>query len=199
MPTSSQHDGPVNNADRTLRALEALEARQLDPEHVLAPGRADAAVLLAVVCLRRTFLPILVGGVAVAAFENALDAERVEDLNTPAQILGALLSPLAGIVLALGIRFVAGGLSLVLAFPLSRWVTQDPRRSRLRQRPGAWMDRVFVTRAYQSLRWAGWTRQAALDRAGPLAGRIVWWFDLVVNVAWVVIVAALVVLTASHS
>jgi hypothetical protein len=90
------------------------------PALALRPGRFDSTALWMVWLLRRSIPPLLWSGLISAAIVGQLEQASAEQLQTPAEIVDALLSPLAGVVLAVGARVGASVLALALAYPLAR-------------------------------------------------------------------------------
>lgn len=155
--------------------------QELDPAVALREGTFDATVLLLLWCARRAFFPLLWLGLTSATVAigvigrdpGGLEA-RVEELQASGDWLGALLSPLVGVIIAFALRIAVAGLSFAAAYPLSRWNTPsdyaEGRRSGSRLR--LWRDRLYLTRAYRALRWTWAVRRVAVDRLGPTGGRL---------------------------
>ena len=72
--------------------------------------------------------------------------------DTLGELLGALLSPLAGIALAIVIRVAVGWFALAASWSLTRWERSEPR-SRVQWYRDA-VDRWRLAQAKRSLRWA---------------------------------------------
>lgn len=143
----------------------------IDPELALGPGTVDATLLLVLWLARKSFFPLIWLGssIAVIGFGDITDMEdQLRILQDPADAIGSLLSPLGGLVLAFGLRLLANLLALVAAFQLTSWTrsheyTLGWRFSRWFR---SWWDRVYLARAYRSLRWTAVVRQAAHERLG---------------------------------
>lgn len=105
----------------------------------------------------------------VASRDGTVDArvDSVEDWEA------GLLSPAAGIILALTARVLSNLAALALAYPLTRdqEVGLEPR-SRLGRVFGVWSDRLNLAAAYRSLRWTWHVRRAAMSRLGGRAYRL---------------------------
>lgn len=173
---------------------------RLSPELALRPGRFDSMALWVVWCLRRSFMPLLWIGLISAAAVGQLAQVDSEQLRTPAELFDALLSPLAGVVLALGARVGATVLALVLAYPLARDAAPpDGENRRWRAvRVGLWADRLYLTRAFRQLRWTRPVRDLAAQRLGDV-GRRLKRIDLALHVANPVLLVALVLVVAALS
>lgn len=171
----------------------------LAPAAALRPGRFDPTALWLVWCLRRSFLPLLWSGLIGAAVVGQLEQASAEQLQTPGALIDALLSPLAGVVLALGARVGASALALALAYPLARRAAPlDERRLVGALRVALWADRLYLTRAFRQLRWTTPVRDLAARRLGD-TGRRLRRADLVLRVANPVLLVALVVVVAALS
>ncbi len=145
------------------RGVEVLAGRAVG-------GRIDAALVLTLRLVRRLWLPALVLGTAWLVATDDVDSVAVADLDTVGELLGALLSPLAGVALAIGVRLVAGALGLVVALPRARaeLVADGERRTAILARAA---DLVFLTGALRSLRFTAAARDVAAGRLGA-AGRV---------------------------
>ena len=181
-------------------------ADRLDPNAVLRDGEFDAGALLLLWCVRKAFFPLLWIGLTVALLTTQDVAqlgdeiqERIENIDTPGEFLSALVSPFAGVLIALVVRLVVGALAFALAYPLARW-NQSSDYAR-RGRPGSylrlWWDRVYMTRSFRALRWSWVVRQEAADRLGrrgeilELCNPILTWANALL---FAVFVAAIIVL-----
>jgi hypothetical protein len=169
----------------------------LDPAQALRPGRFDATALWAVWCLRRAAVPLLWLGLVGATLGGQADVST-EQFQSPREFLAALLSPAAGIAVAIAVRVLAGVGALVLAYPLAHAATAgDGRWSALRVRP--WFDRYYLTRALRAWRWTSPVRELAAERLGA-SGRMWRRWSLALAVANpVAFVIAIVVLAAMGS
>lgn len=125
-------------------------------------------------CVRKTFVPTLWLGfiVAIVAYGN-LDSLSVElsGFDDPGAMLSSLLSPLGVLVAALGIRIAGNIVALGASFPL----TLSTRHSDYREGWHytlwfrVWWDRLYLARAYRSLRWSWAVRNLARRRLGESA------------------------------
>lgn len=146
-----------------------------EPATVLGAGRTDAALLLALWVVRRSFWTLLWGGLIVLALSGTLDA--AEDLETPtissaADAREVVRSPQALLVLAPAMRLGSGWLALLAAFPLARRFQRhaDRETRRTGRHPAVWSDRWYLVRALRDWRWTSSVRRLArqrLGRAGP--------------------------------
>ena len=145
------------------RGVEVLAGRAVG-------GRIDAALVLTLRLVRRLWLPALVLGATWLVATDDVDTVTVEDLDTVGELLGALLSPLAGIAVAIGVRLLAGALGFVVALPRARaeLVADGERRTAILARAA---DLVFLTGALRSLRFTAAARDVAAGRLGA-AGRV---------------------------
>jgi hypothetical protein len=145
------------------RGVELLAARAVG-------GRVDAAVVLVLRAVRRLWLPTLVLGLAWLLAVGDLDAAESAVFTSPADFVRALLSPLAGLALAVGIRLVTGWLGWVAALPRARaeLLAEHDRASALLRRV---TDLLFVTGALRPLRFTLAARDVAAARLGP-PGRV---------------------------
>ncbi len=187
-----------------------LPAPKLDPQLALRPGRFDPIAVLVVWCMRKAFFPLFWLGMIFATTSG-----RVEDIDaaggingyvtgfrTVGEVVAALLSPLVVIFAAFGLRFLAAGLSLLLAYPLTRWSspTDHAHGRRSRSRTRMWSDRWHLTQAYRSLRATWAVRRAAAQRLGDLGRRlelctpVLRWAGFMLLVAY--FVAAIIVVSA---
>jgi hypothetical protein len=144
----------------------------VDPAIALRPGRTDAIVLLSLWAARRAFLPLLLLGLISGWLTGLLNNESdvAEAFDTIGELLGALLTPLAGIALAIVIRVVVGWLALVSAWPLASWRRTGPRTLGQRYRDA--VDRWRLAQAYRSLRWTWGVRARAIEQAGAVGRKL---------------------------
>lgn len=165
------------------------------PYDAMAATHLDAVLVLLVWLLRRAFYPLLLLGLAFAwvAGEDVSPTTLVR-LENPLQLVGALFTPLAGIAVALVVRFAVGAAALALAFPRTRWVSQaqaGPDVDGLPRGPvRRWVDRYYLTAAYRELRGT-WTVRG---RATAQLGYSWRWLTLLNVAMWLVTVLAAVVL-----
>lgn len=177
---------------------------RLDPNTMLRDGEFDPGALLVLWCLRKAVLPLLWIGiiVAVLATQNVANLgneiqKEIESLDTPAEFLSTLVSPFAGVLIALVLRLLVGSSAFALAYPLTRW--NQPSDYARRGKPGSylrlWWDRVYMTRSYRSLRWSWAVRQEAADRLGrrgqilELCNPILTWANALLFAVLVVVIA----------
>ena len=165
---------------------------ELDPALAVAEGRFDPVALLSLWLARRTFWPLLAGGMAVAIGVAGGEEQELGSLGDAAR---ALASPLAGLILAFALRVIVGWLALALAWPLTGWVGAGGEDGELRglARRHSWSDRLQLTRAYRSLRWTHPVREVAVDRLGVVGRR----FELADRVLSWMLVGSLAALTAA--
>lgn len=156
------------------------------PSVALRPGTADARVVLGLWCLRKSFLPLMWLGlsIAVLGFEDA-DAfnDRLAGLADPGDVFASLLSPMAGVVVAFGVRIGVGLMALVSAYPFASATSRADHlaSSRVRGLLRLWWDRLYIARAFRSLRWTWAVRQTAAERLGQ-SGRL--WMRCATWIRW---------------
>jgi len=169
------------NQSGDIAAIAGMDS----PERVLGSGRGDATALLLVWCLRRTATPLFFLGATVAGLNGDLARNLAARLDTPEEVVSALLSPLAGIALALMARVVSSMLGWLLAYPLTkRWSqTYDANEDLGAYR--RWYDRWQVTGSYRSLRWTWSVRNAAVRRLGSLGQVLNAFNPFALVVSWV--------------
>jgi hypothetical protein len=141
------------------------------PSSALLPGNSDPVVVLLLWAGRRAFWPLLLVGASVAVVMGRSDSDSVYALSSPADLAGALLSPLAGVAAAVLLRLVINWLALLAAWPLSRWHHVGRSRS-WPQIFRDFIDRWRLAQAYRSLRWTWGVRAEAIERAGELGRRL---------------------------
>ena len=144
-----------------------------DPESALRPGRADAILVLSLWLARRLFVPLLLTGLILGWIPGELRTEEsvISTWDSADDLVRALLSPLAGIALAILVRIGVGFAALAAAWPLSRWdraQTAGTRGSFYRTA----IDRWRLAQAYRSLRWTWGVREVAIRRAGTTGRRL---------------------------
>jgi hypothetical protein len=172
----------------------------LDPTLALRRGRFDPLALWLVWLLRRAFLPLLWIGMIGAVIGDRFDELDPQRFQTVGELFGSLLSPPAGIVLAIAARAVAAALGWVLAYPLAHaGRPADSRRRFHVPQVAVWVDRFHLTRALRAWRWTSAVRAAAAARLGDAGGRL-WALDRGLLIANPVLFVGLVVtLIASGS
>ena len=151
-------------------------ALKIDPEVAVLPGTADATRLLTTWFIRKSFYWIFFVGFtygSVAAMVRHETAEVDIDWMSPDSVGESLLSPWAGLIFAVILRFVIGWIALLLAIPfaLAHDTDLEPRTN-FGSGIGRFFDRMHIARAYRSLRWTHHVRQVALRRLGPSGERI---------------------------
>lgn len=145
---------------------------RISPEAALLPGHRDPLALLVVWYVRKSSYWMLWLGIIaamVAGQSGAIDL----GFHSPESVLSRLVSPLAGVILAVILRVTAGLAGLALAYPLARAREAHlaPRRYRGRT-IGTAFDRLHTARAYRSLRWTHHVRQVAIRRLGTTGRRL---------------------------
>ena len=175
---------------------------RLDPNSVLRNGEFDAAALLLVWCARKSFIPLLCIGLIIAVITTQDVAnlgtemqEELEGLTSPGEFLASLVSPFAGVIIALVVRLASGGVAFALAYPLTRWnrTSDYARRGKSGSYLRMWWDRVYMTRSFRSLRWSWAVRQEAADRLGrrgellELCNPILNWASVILFVLFIVV------------
>lgn len=145
----------------------STEPPRLDPAILFRPGQFDAWAVLGVWYVRRLFVPMLWVGLMIAIVADPQHVANVK-LDSPEDTWSALLSPLAGIVIALALRVGANIAALLLALPASATIDQraDPRAGLWRS-IGFLSDRYNVASALRSLRWTINARRYAVELLGP--------------------------------
>lgn len=142
------------------------EPRRLDPAVLFRPGNVDPLGVLGLWYVRKLFVPTLWIGLMIAIVADPNNSATIT-LETPEDTWNALLSPLAGIVIALALRVGANLGALVFALPASAvfGARSDTRRS-IGRRLGKLNDRFYVAGALRSLRWTDEAREYAAGRLG---------------------------------
>ncbi|WP_022923830.1 hypothetical protein [Serinicoccus marinus] len=158
-------------------------------------GVSDAWAVLGVRLVRRLWVPCLVLGVAWVVWTGTTQDVSELRLATVQEIVGALLSPFVGVVLALGLRVASTVLGVVAALPVVR---TDLRRARRRMATGV----VHVVSVAIGLRWLRTTtaaRDVALSRLRPPVARTMLLLDRVETALVPVAVLVLLVVVAVAS
>lgn len=166
-PFGVRHGEPMSEIGKRMPAAD------FDPGAFLLAGRFDPTALLGAYCVRRTFLPLVwIGliGVAVASGSGRLD---VGEIGSFGEALRALLSPAAGVIVAIAARLLAAAVGFVLAWRVARSIDVirrpfGPGRVEAFQQL---LDQVNVTRAARALRWTRAVREEASARLGPTGRR----------------------------
>jgi hypothetical protein len=179
---------------------------ELGPDAVLGPGHRDAAGVLALWLLRRSFWTVLwlslilvvVTGTVESPEQLGAQLETQVTSVTDAQAL--LRSPATVLLLAApAARLVSGWLGLALAFPhasrLQREADRDLARGRLHPLP--WLDRARLASALRTIRWTSSLRRRARARLRR-SGTAVLVADVVLVITGIVLApVAIVVLTTN--
>ena len=174
----------ANGSDPIRHAIDSAAA---------VGGIFDAAALL-VLWLLRCAVPVLfLAGIAYAWVVSEARFESIGAVTTPGQAMRILVSPFVFVGIAIILRFVVGIAALVLAYPLSRRETGSSIGPGMPRRPfRVWADRLYLVRAYRSLRWTSSVRQFAASRLGRW-GRVLSWAGPVLLVTDAVMIVVLVV------
>ena len=174
---------PVRGADHGLGPGVDADGGAV-PDDVMADTRRDAAAVLVLWALRRLFWPLLLLGLAYAWLAGEVTPVALVRLDDPVRFVRALFTPLAGLVVALTFRFAADLVSLLVAFPRTRWVIEDRTRrgGHARGPVRRWVDRLYMTAAYRELR-STWTVRG---RATSQLGRSSLWLTGLNVVLWTV-------------
>lgn len=173
---------------------------RLDPELSLRPGTFDANAVLALWCVRKSFFPTFWLGLSVAYIALG-DPDRISselDLTSPKAMFSALLSPLGVIVAAFGIRIISNWVALAAAFPLTLTTRRHHYESGNRVSRGFHLlwDRLYMARAYRSLRQTWGVRERAHSRLAPndrfytLLELALRWANIVLLIAMFVVLGA---------
>jgi hypothetical protein len=162
----------------------------LDPAAAVRGGTFDPLALLVLWALRSATLTVLFGGLIYARLVEDRELNAIPEVTTPAQAWSVLLSPFAGIVIAIALRVLANTGGLALAYPFSRRATEAAPGPGFRRSFLVWVDRLHLARAYRSLRWTTTVRAHAADGLGRW-GRALRWAGPALAIADVVLVVAL--------
>lgn len=154
-----------------MSSVTERKVERFDPNFALRPGTFDAAVLLTIWCARKAFFPLIWLGLSVATVGfGDIDTlgDEIATIEDPGAAVSSLLSPLGGIVLALGVRLVANFAAVLAAFPLTSWTRTHEYTFgwRLSRWFRSWWDRIYLARAYRSIRWTAVVRELARHRLG---------------------------------
>ncbi|SDR85103.1 hypothetical protein SAMN04489860_0214 [Paraoerskovia marina] len=139
---------------------------QVLPGLYIRPGRFDPAALLFLRVFRRAVWPLLFIGAAIAWVSGEFTAQSLERLTSPAEFLGAILSPLVTLAVAIALRIVVNFLGLLLATPLARsaWVPGHEART--------WGKRMYdlgyLSSGYRAVRWSWAVQAEAVHRLGSV-------------------------------
>jgi hypothetical protein len=146
--------------------------RRVHPEDALRSGRRDPLALLVVWFVRKSFYWVLWVGITVGAVTTRTSDIGI-DLGSPSDAWTELLSPYAGVAVALILRLGSSFVALGLAYPLARrhYGGLEPQCG-VGSGIGRRLDRLQVARAYRSLRWTHHVRKAAIDRLGRTGARL---------------------------
>lgn len=138
--------------------------------HSVGPGVVDPLIVLTLRAVRRLWAPFLVFGIAWVIVAGDLDAAGDLSFDSPQGYLRALLTPFAGIALAVGIRIVTTVLGSVAATPraVAEHRRNDPGRWSVVRAPG---DVTSLVAAYRLLRFTSSARDVAAERLGA-TGRV---------------------------
>lgn len=172
-------------------------AHPIDPAAAVR-GRFDAAALLILWLLRSAAPAVFIAGVIYAWLVSEDRFEAVPQMTTPGQAFRVLLSPFAGVALAIILRFAVGIAALILAYPLGRRESGSSIGPQMWRRPfRVWTDRLHLVRAYRSLRWTSTIGDLAASRIGTW-GKALSWSGPVLAVVDVLLVIALVVVVIQN-
>lgn len=163
----------------------------MDPRAAIRPGKFDSAALLVLWALRSAVPAVFIAGMIYAWLATGRGLAGIQEVTTFAKAWRVLLSPLAGIAIAVILRVAVGLAALALAYPLSRTATGSTIGPDIFRRPfRVWSDRLHLVSAYRALRWTWTVRQIAAGRIGRW-GKVLSWSGPVLLVVDVVLVIAL--------
>lgn len=172
-------------------------AHPIDPAAAVR-GRFDAAALLILWLLRSAAPAVLIAGVIYAWLVSEDRFESIPQMTTPGQAFRVLLSPFAGVALAIILRFAVGVAALILAYPLGRRESGSTVGPHMWRRPFRVLtDRLHLVRAYRSLRWTSAVGDLAASRIGTW-GKALSWSGPVLAIVDVLLVIALVVVVIEN-
>ena len=159
-------------------------------QHSVGPGVLDPFIVLVLRIVRRLFWPLLIGGTAWVIVVGYLKEVESVSLATPEELLRALLTPFAGIALAIVLRLLSTLLGGLAAAPraIVDHRSSDTRRWSVLRSPA---DVAALVAAYRLLRFAGAARDVAASRLGA-TGRLFLLVDRVETWAVPITVTALV-------
>lgn len=169
-----------------------------EPASVLRPGRMDPLALIVVGVIRGAAPALFVVGLIYFVLTVGNHFESLPAIASPMQALRALLSPFAIAAVGVLLRFGAGIVALLLAYPLSRQATGSVIGPDIVKRPvRIWQDRLHLIRAYRSMRWTSPVRTLALQRLGR-TGYVLSWTGTILTIGfWVALPALLVTLVVT--
>lgn len=147
-------------------ADERRRGTGLDPGLLLGTHRRDWYLLLTLWCIRQASTNLLILGLIPPLLVGQLTDDLASQLDTPEELAGALLSPLALIAVAIVLRFAVGVTSLGLAFPLRVNGAFDPAATPARSPAMQAVDRLTLARGRGTLRWSWAVRRTASQRLG---------------------------------
>lgn len=164
----------------------------MDPRAAIRTGRFDSAALLVLWTLRSAVPAVFLAGVIYAWLATGRGIAGVQEVTTFAKAWRVLLSPLAGIAIAVILRVAVGFAALGLAYPLSRTASGSTIGPDIFRRPfRVWADRLHLVSAYRALRWTWTVRQIAVGRLGRW-GKVLGWSGPVLLVVDIALSIALV-------
>ena len=144
--------------------------REIAPDDVLGPGTRDARRLLVLWLIRRSAVPVFWLGLIVGVLLSPggyVDAK----FDSPSDAFGELLSPAAGIALALLLRTGTTIAGVALAVPLVRDFGAGAPAAYSGGRLNRLFDRFGAARGYEALRFSRSVRDAASARLGEDGAR----------------------------
>lgn len=159
-------------------------------QHSVGPGVLDPFIVLVLRIVRRLFWPLLIGGTAWVIVVGYLKEVESVSLATPEELLRALLTPFAGIALAIVLRLLSTLFGSLAATPraVADHRSSDTRRWSVLRSPA---DVAALVAAYRLLRFTAAARDVAASRLGA-TGRVFLLVDRVETWAVPATVTALV-------
>lgn len=141
-------------------------------DDLVRPGDADSYAVLAVWFLRKSMWWIFWIGLIVAVVVE--HGEPIDlKLDTPGDVWERLGSPVAGVIIALGVRLLSSVLALAFAYGVTRdFESRLEARDGFGSALGNWQDRLNIARAFRSLRWTHGVRQVAIRRLGTRGSQL---------------------------
>ncbi len=130
---------------------------------VLQEGSKDARYLLILWFFRRLFWPLILLGVIGYLLNEDLGNNELDFTNIES-VAAKLLSPLVGLGVALFVKFAAGYIAIIIAYPLlqeRRKVLKDEKYGWFLSR---WLDRYRILKGFSEIRWSHHVRQEAINR-----------------------------------